>query len=527
VRVRRFRCLHPECPRKIFAERLPCAQPYARRTQRQAARLREVAFVAGCRAGERLVKWLGMGVSHDTLLRLLRHSQIAPVATPRLLGVDDFAFRRGQRYGTILVDLETHRVIDLLPDRSGASFLAWLLAHPGVVVVSRDRASAYAEAATQGAPQAQQVADRYHLVANLRETVQHLLEQKRSCLPRLELDGSKGTSAASAHDPLPAAPGTSPSLPPAGLLHDPAALAVAVRQNVRERLLQVNLGSTAAVHRQASRTNRLERFAHIHALAQQGFSKSAIVRAVGVCRATVDRFLRAETFPEQGPRPRGYEGSKLDPFVPLLLQHWQAGTHRGKELYRLLVEHGYTGSRALVALFIAGLRRVLAQADDPCGTTRPQGTSERPPRRLFSKRQRLAPRQASFLFIKRPETLTDRQGKRVEQVCQAHPDLRHAYELAQAFVTMLADRAATRLDGWLEQAQGSHLPELRGFAEGLRRDYAAVQAACTTEVSNGITEGQVHRLKLLKRLGYGHASFELLRLQVLHNSGPTKQQNGV
>ncbi len=187
IEVRRFRCVEPTCRRATFAEQFPgLAAAYARRTSRQAEALCAVAFALGGRAGAPLAKKLSLPTSRHTLLRLLRRSPIPGANTPRQVGIDDFAWKKGDHYGTILVDLARHRPVDLLADRSAESVTAWLLAHPGVELISRDRAGTYADAARRGAPKAVQVADRYHLVANLRDALQKLLDRKRGYLPILE-----------------------------------------------------------------------------------------------------------------------------------------------------------------------------------------------------------------------------------------------------------------------------------------------------------------------------------------------------
>ena len=183
LHVRRFFCDHKACSRTIFAERLPgLAAHYARRTERLNGWFRHVSFALGGEAGSRLLKDLGVVVSGDTLLNHIRSLQLEDHETPRVLSVDDFAFRRGTRYGTVLVDLERHALVDVLPDRSADTFARWLGGHPGVEVVSRDRGGEYAEAARRAAPHATQVADRFHLLKNLRDVVSRVFRQHADVL---------------------------------------------------------------------------------------------------------------------------------------------------------------------------------------------------------------------------------------------------------------------------------------------------------------------------------------------------------
>ncbi len=502
LEVRRFVCRTRSCPRTTFAEGFPrLTREYARRTLRQAEALTEIAFANGGKAGAQLAKRLAMPTSRETLLRLIGSTAVPQRKTPQVLGLDDFAWKKGDRYGTLLVDLQAHCPVEVLPDREADTVVRWLRAHRGVKIISRDRAGAYAEAATRGAPRARQVADRYHMLVNLRDALKGTLARHQGALPLLE--GAREAPLLSSQRPT--------ELPEVSAVPvDPP------RQHERaERLQDPGAGSTeprtltaAQRRRQISRTNRLARYEQIVTLHREGRSQRAIARQLHVSRKVVHRSVRAGTFVERA--PTGRRQSKLAPYLPYLRQRWEQGCHNGLQLAREIQAQGFRGSASLVGKLTGDWR---ARLPGPPERVRGKKRQAAPP-----VKRRLSPRHASWLFVKDQQQLTADQRALIERICQTTADLQELYQLGQDFVQMVKQRQARRLAPWLARARTSSSAELQGFASGIKRDYAAVQAALSLPWSQGQVEGQITRLKFLKRQMYGRAHFALLRSRVLRRA---------
>jgi transposase len=484
VRPRRFWCRVRWCRRRIFCERLPgLAEPRARRTARLLEHLRRVAGALGGEAACRAVAADGTPVSARTLLRLLRSTPLPPVGQVRILGVDDWSRRRGQAFGTILVDLEDHRVLDLLPDRTAATLAAWLAQHPEVEVVSRDRAGAYAQGVRQGAPQAIQVADRFHLVANLTTVVERTLGRHHAALRT----AAQAAVAATTESLARTAPPSSPP-PPAPMT----------------KLHQEQLARRA--RRQARSQDVLELHRH-------GRSQVQIAGALGMGRHTVRRILRAGGVPEMAPavpRPSG-----VRPYEPYLRERWAAGCDNAMQLWREVQERGYPGSASNLRQLLAKWRRAPGRpgkrgprCDGP-GEQEAGHEPPPPPVRLYS------PRRTTWLLLREPAALTDDEWAYVIQLRATCPALARLQALASAFHDLVREHDVAALPRWLERADESEIPEVKGFADGLRADRAAVEAGLTLPWSQGQVEGQVNRLKLLKRAGYGRSNLDLLRLRLV------------
>jgi transposase len=419
VQVRRFFCLAPACAHQTFAEQFPTLAPAsARRTHRQFQRLCQIAFALGGRPGARLAKQEAMPTSFSTLVRLIRHSPAPRFPSPHVLGRDDFALKKGERYGTILVDLERRHPIDVLPDREAATVIAWLKAHPQIKIVSRDRASAYAQAVKKGAPHAQQVAARWHLLANLRETILALLKRKRTSLPTEPVEQADPFSEEPQADPsqeleaLVTVMGT-PRAQEEPMLDPESQQTPFKRDTAREKWFHAPNPQVVA-HSQISRANRQAAFTQVRELHQQGLSIRTIARSLGLRGPRVRRYLQVESLPETAPRSRSPVKSKLDPFVPYVLKRWNEGEFNGTQLYREIRDQGYTGSRPLVGLLIADLRRTLPPPEDSPRTWMRKGTPNayptvnvlKPPMRPPPQR-RLTPREVSWWYML-PASATDR-----------------------------------------------------------------------------------------------------------------------
>jgi transposase len=447
-----------------------------------------IGLSASAEVSERLAPRLAMPVKAPTLLRYLRTIPDPPRTKVISLGIDDFALRRGDKYGTILINAQTGKPLDLLADRTTEAVSPWLASHPEIQVVSRDRANAFAEAVSQTLPHATQVADRYHLIQNLRNHLQQFLDRKRTCLPFVE------DTPVSAKEGSPDGKRTAPSEHPQT---DPVPDLSNLISAERKKMI--------------SRNKRLARYEEVMALHREGQSQREIARQLHLSRNTVQHSISSPGFPQraQGTGLRSTHSSKLDPYLPYLRDQWDAGNHNGAHLFQLIKERGYTGCESM-------LRGRLSEWRAELPKQRWRGNPRKP--RLFSvKRQRrLSSRAASFLMILPPEKLTAKQKQQLEHLCQTSSDLFTAYHLSQDFVTLLKERQAETLNEWLKCAKACGVAELTRFANGIYRDYAAVYAACSRPESNGVTEGHVNRLKFLKRQMFGRAHLDLLRVKILH-----------
>jgi transposase len=454
--VRRFFCPAPGCPRKTFAEQVDgLTTRYARKTPLLAGMLGRIAVALAGRAGSRLAADLSVPASRQVLLRLVMAVPDPQTASPRVVGVDDFAIRRGQHYGTLLIDVETGAPLDLIEGRDAQPLADWLAAHPGVEVICRDRSGPYASGGRTGAPDAIQVADRFHLWQNLPKAVEKCIAAHRACLAE--------------PPPPPSAQDDAPALP------EPQCA-----------------GQPDPDGKYAERTRR--HHALVHELRAEGRGLREIARHLGWGLHTVQRLDRAATWQElvdgrwQGPRP-----SKLDPFKPYLDQHADGGHGSIRRLFLEIQALGYDGSYPVVRDYLA----LNSPAREPLPPAPP------------------TVRDVTNWLTRRPDTLTEDEKPQLQAILNRCPELQAASDQVRAFATVITELTGQGLPQWMATAREDGLPGIASFAKGLEQDLDAVTNGLTMPWSSGPVEGRVNHIKMVERQMFGRAGLPLLRKRVL------------
>lgn len=466
--VRKFFCRAPSCERRIFTERLPeVVAPRSRTTERLTMLLQAIAFALGGEAGARLVKRIGMSVSPATLISLIRRTPLPSPNPARILGVDDWAKRKGRNYGTAIVDLEEHRLIDLLPDRESETFARWLKANPGAEVISRDRSEKYAAGGRQGAPEATHVADRWHLLHNWREAAERAFDRHRGRIKKVILPSSK----------------------PMG---KPAAAMLPAKSVNRRR-------SSAEEQSARAQARRLALYNTIRKRYAKGEYLKTIAHDLEIDFRTARKYALSDECPIRKPHPK--RGRILEPYEPYLRTRWAEGCKNGKQLYREIVAHGYPGARTQVATLVAQLRR-----EENDGKPQVPSNTGEP----------LTPHKAAMLLLRRPERCSDAERTALVRLQEVNLEVNVIVAFTERFVEIVRERRGEKLGEWLSDAEVSGVREIWRFAHKVRQDEAAVRAGCTLPWSNGQTEGKITKLKAIKRQMYGRAKFDLLRQRALH-----------
>jgi len=478
VVIRRFFCKKSTCARKIFAEQLPgFCLPYAQRTKRLQEALCQLGLITGGQVGASVGNELSISGSRDTILRLTHRHELPTAKEPTVIGLDDWAWKRGQRYGTLICDLQSGLPIDLLPDRSVETVSAWLHAHPHIDIVSRDASKEYAAAILKGAPQATQVMDRWHITKHLAECIETLLA---GCQAEIRQAGQvSAVPADGQEDPVAPISSSSPS---------------------KEEQLQ-----------QARWTARQNQYEHVVILHKEGLNTQEIAQRMRLSVRTIRRWLVQGRAP--GSSPRRNRANRIDAYQTYLQQRWQQGCRNGIQLYQELQAQGFRGSQR-------GVYRYLETLEPSTSPRRSRGP--RPSAESLAtlgkpiSLEYFSARKATWLFLRKSSDLDEKGQEQLRKILEASPRAEAAYQLVATFMHMLREQTGWQLENWLDKVRQSQLIELDPFVEGIGRDRAAILAGLSLPWSNGPVEGHVNRLKLIKRSMYNRAQFDLLQLRVLH-----------
>jgi len=463
--VRKWICPEASCSRHIFAECFPeLVQRYARMTDRLIKALQAVGAITNGADAAQIASSFGVHTTAKTIIRRVLQLPLPSEGSVHKVGIDEWAWKKGHRYGTILVDLEKRRVVQLLADRAVETSKAWLRKHPEIDLVSHDRGKIFREAATEGAPQAKQAVDRFHLQKNFAEALEKFFRKQERALKKATQRCTGKTRSAEE---------------------------TAVPEKVaRER---------RARHRQ-----RVSMHKRIWKLYRQGCHKEQIAQLVGVSSRRVYRALEQETPPP--PRRRSRSSSIVDPYLSYLTSRWNQGCHNVTRLYEEIVAQGYTGTQRTLQMRLRPFRQKVARL-----VSKQTVIWDKPP----------SPRGVALMMVRPEQHRTREQTVYLEQLIQSNEPVAVVFKLAQDFGRLLRKREGqVRLEQWKDSVRASGIAELIAFVDGLADDGEAVANGCTLTWSNGMTEGFVNKVKWIKRSSYGQAGFPLLQRRVLlHPAG--------
>ncbi|WP_040445772.1 ISL3 family transposase [Ktedonobacter racemifer] len=436
--MRKWICREVSCPQHIFAERFPeLVQRYARMTDRLVKARQALGVATNGADAARIASSLGMPTTAKTIIRRVLQLPLPNEGEVAKVGIDEWAWKKGQRYGTILVDLEKRRIVQLLAERSAETSKAWLCTHPEIDLVSRDRGKIFREAATEGAPQAKQVVDRFHLQKNFAEALEKFFRtQDRALKKAIQCSTGKTRPAA--------------------------------RTVVPEKVAQ---------ERQARHRQQVQLHKRIWKLYRQGCHKEQIAQLVGVSSSKVYRTLEQETPPP--PRRRSRSSSIVDPYLSYLTSRWNQGCHNVARLYEEIVAQGYTGTQRTLQMRLRLFRQNVARP-----VSKQMVIWDKPP----------SPRGVALMMVRPAQSRTREQAVYLDQLIQSNETIALVFKLAQDFGCLLRKHEGRiHLEQWKAAVQASGIAELTTFVNGLDDDAEAVANGCSLTWSNGMVEGFVNK----------------------------------
>lgn len=457
LNARKFYCLNVNCIRKVFAERFPKLIITRKTvTKRVNEKLLKIASLMGGNGGVRICQLMNIPTSSSTLIRLIHQQPLEQNTVPKVLGIDDWAFKKGSRYGTIIVDLEKRKIIDLLPDRETPSIERWLKAHPGVEIVSRDRYSNFANGVKNASPSIKHVADRWHLLKNLGDAMQKALDRNV-----VSLKAARHRKNIQAHNELQTQNGSGK---------------------------EYGLTEMGVIGK---------KFCQVKQMLLEGHSIKKIARDTGVTRITIRKWKSFDVLPPKR-SPIMTNMYAYDEAVRKMLN--ENPKIETKEILKKITEMGYKGSTTMCYENVRKLRK---------------GKINNTAQQLLTVIW--VPPKASNLFYIDRRRLSNKEKMFIDTLCKESKEIKIAAKLLRGFKSMLRKKDGSMLNNWIKNAIASNVKEIKGFAKGLLSDIEAIENAVILPWSNGPVEGLVNKLKIIKRQMYGRASFELLRKRLVNH----------
>jgi transposase len=454
LRVGKYYCQNNRCSRKVFTERFTDHfLPYKRTTTRLSEKLLKIALLMGGNPGKKLCDTLNINTSSSSLILQIHQKEIQVSRNSTHIGIDDWAYKKGHTYGTAIIDLEDRRVIDLLPDRATNTVETWLRKRCGIKVVTRDRYTNYAKGVTNGAPNACQVADRWHLLKNMGDAIRKFLERKRQQLRREE---------------------------------------IACAEKAGKE--QVGTGESQLSTEHCSKDRRFSKLNEIKQLYANGTPIRAIAGIVNMSRNTVKKYIHLDEPPSKnGP------GSEILKFADYFKERIKACPGiEVIQLWKEITKRGYAGSRSVVYEFLKNYSRFKNKVNKP-----------------YVPRQSWSAAKVSLLLYKADKKLSDSEQSLLHALKEKSPDINIAFSLVQTLKAIMLNKQGHKLKKWIAKAMKCPIHELKAFAKGLLTDFSAVKNAFSLQWSNGQVEGQINKLKTVKRQMYGRANFNLLRKRII------------
>lgn len=469
LRVRRFRCLNEACERKIFTEQSDKIGRYARMTSRSQEYIIKLLAEVSANKGAYLSALSQLPISASTCIRRLKTAKLPDKASNvTTIGIDDWAYRKGVNYGSIIIDQSTGEVIDLIKTRNEKDVSDWLKEHPNIQLVTRDRYSVYRNAITQALPKAIQVADRFHLVKNLGDKIYETLKSSYRDICKILKESFEAEKSKS-------------------LIPSP---------------LNCNLLQDPTVKHSEPSAERLYLFKKVKELHKQGISQRKIAKVLKIERKTVSRYVTETSLSDN----RGRISINYTPYMDYIRNGYING-HTIRDVYRTIKNLGFQGGETSLRVHFGKI--FSAQRKERADTEITDLSVSSP---TFLSVRTITMLTTGVIHL---NDLDDNKREAAALLFEKHKPLRILHLLAKGFKYMLHSRNSYHLKRWMTWAKQVGESKIIGFVKSLKTDFQAVSNAVTTKYNNGVVEGNVNRLKNIKRQMYGRGSFELLRRKMI------------